>query len=128
GQSMLDRVGWENVLVSYCRRRKDAEGKRLSEIAAALGADPIDAALDLIADEEGKAYMVMFQLAEDDVRRALAHPSVMIGSDGSSLSVTGEMSAGKPHPRSYGTFPRVLGEYARDQRVLSLAHAVHKMT
>src|SRR6266508_4206278 len=59
GQSLVDRVGWENVLVSYCRRRKDAEGKRLSEIAAAGGADPIEAAMDLIADEEGKAYMVM---------------------------------------------------------------------
>jgi N-acyl-D-amino-acid deacylase len=128
GQSVLDRVGWENILVSYCRRRKDAEGKRLSEIAAARGADPIEAAMDLIADEEGKAYMVMFQLAEDDVRRALAHPSVMIGSDGSALAISGELGEGKPHPRSYGTFPRVLGEYAREQRVLSLAQAVHKMT
>ena len=52
----------------------------------------------------------------------------MIGSDGSALATYGEMSAGKPHPRSYGTFPRVLGEYAREQRVLSLPQAVHKMT
>ena len=128
GESMLGRVGWENVLVSYCRRRKDAEGKRLSEVAAARGTDAIDTAMDLIADEEGKAYMVLFQLSEDDVRRALAHPSVMIGSDGSALAVTGELGEGKPHPRSYGTFPRVLGEYVREQRVLTLAQAVHKMT
>jgi len=53
---------------------------------------------------------------------------VMIGSDGSSLAPYGELGEGKPHPRSYGTFPRVLGEYAREQRVLSLPQAVHKMT
>jgi N-acyl-D-amino-acid deacylase len=52
----------------------------------------------------------------------------MIGSDGSALATSGEMSAGKPHPRSYGTFPRVLGEYVREQRVLTLPEAVHKMT
>src|SRR5439155_26694503 len=102
--------------------------KRLSEIAASLGADPIEAAMDLIADEKGKAYMVMFQLAEEDVRRALAHPAVMIGSDGSALAATGELAEGKPHPRSYGTFPRVLGEYVREQRVLPLPVAIHKMT
>ena len=128
GQSLLDRVGWENVMVSSCATRKDAEGRRLSELGAARGVDPLDAALDLLADEGGKAYMILFQLAEADVRRALAHPAVMIGSDGSALAPYGELAAGKPHPRSYGTFPRVLGEYAREQRVLSLPQAVHKMT
>jgi len=128
GQSLLDRVGWENIMVSYCAVRKDAEGKRLSEIAAARGQDPIDAALELIAAEGGKAYMILFQLDEADLRRALVHPAVMIGSDGSALAPYGELAAGKPHPRSYGTFPRVLGEYAREQRVLPLARAIHKMT
>ncbi len=128
GQSLLDRVGWENVMISFCARRKDAEGKRLSEIGAARGMSPLDAALELIADEAGKAYMILFQLDEKDLRRVLAHPAVMIGSDGSSLAPYGALAAGKPHPRSYGTFPRVLGEYAREQRVLGLAEAIHKMT
>jgi N-acyl-D-amino-acid deacylase len=128
GQSLLDRIGWENIMISYCGRRKDAEGKRLSEIGAALGVDPLDAALDLIVDEAGKAYMILFQLDEADLRRALLHPMVMIGSDGSALAPYGDLGAGKPHPRSYGTFPRVLGEYARDQRVLTLPQAIHKMT
>ena len=128
GQSLLDRIGWENVMVSSCVRRKDAEGKRISELAAARRKDAIDTALELIVDEGGKGSMILFQLHEDDLRRALAHPSVMIGSDGSALSVSGPGAAGKPHPRSYGTFPRVLGEYAREQRVLTLARAVHKMT
>ncbi|HKB25688.1 MAG TPA: amidohydrolase family protein, partial [Methylomirabilota bacterium] len=128
GQSLLDRVGWENVMISFCARRKDAEGKRLSEIGAARGMSPLDAALELIADEAGKAYMILFQLDEKDLRRVLAHPAIMIGSDGSSLAPYGALAAGKPHPRSYGTFPRVLGEYAREQRVLGLAEAIHKMT
>lgn len=128
GQTLLDRVGWDNIMVSYCARRKDAEGRRLSELGAALGCDPLDAALDLIADEAGKAYMVLFQLDEADLRCALAHPQVMIGSDGSALAPYGDLAAGKPHPRSYGTFPRVLGEYVREHRVLALPQAVHKMT
>ncbi|HEY7364362.1 MAG TPA: D-aminoacylase [Methylomirabilota bacterium] len=128
GQGLLDRVGWENVMVAYCARRKDAEGRRLSELALARGLDPFDAALELIADEGGRGYMILFQLDEQDVRRALQHPRVMIGSDGSALAPSGPLGEGKPHPRSYGTFPRVLGEYVREQRALSLAQAVHKMT
>ena len=128
GQGLLDRIGWENVMISACSRRKDAEGKRISEIATSRGIDPLDAALELIVDEAGKGYMILFQLDERDLRRALTHPSVMIGSDGSALAPYGELAVGKPHPRSYGTFPRVLGEYVREQRVLSLPQAIHKMT
>lgn len=128
GGSLLDRIGWEHIMIAYCARRKDAEGRRLSEIAAARGTDPIDAVFELLVDEGGGATMILFQLDEADLRRALVHPQVMIGSDGSALAPYGELGAGKPHPRSYGTFPRVLGLYAREQRLLSLAQAVHKMT
>jgi len=127
-ESIVSRVGWENVMISYCAKRKDLEGRRLSEIARAQGIDAVEAAIQLIVDEAGKAYMILFQLDEADLRAALAHPHVMIGSDGSSLAPYGPLGEGKPHPRSYGTFPRVLGEYAREQRTLSLATAVHKMT
>jgi len=128
GQGLLDRVGWDNIMVASCAHRRDAEGKRLSRIAQERGMDPLEAALELIVDEKGKGYMILFQLDEADLRRALAHPRVMIGSDGSALAPYGEMGTGKPHPRNYGTFPRVLGEYAREQRVLGLAQAIHKMT
>ena len=128
GQSLLDRVGWDNVMIASCARRKDAEGKRLSEVGTARGLDPLEAAIELIVDEAGKGYVILFQLDESDLRRALAHPAVMIGSDGSSLAPYGALGTGKPHPRSYGTFPRVLGEYAREQRLLGLPEAVHKMT
>ena len=84
--------------------------------------------MDLLVDEAGKGSVILFQLDEADFRTALVHPHVMIGSDGSSLAVEGPMAAGQPHPRSYGTFPRVLGRYARDERVIALPEAVRKMT
>lgn len=90
--------------------------------------EPLDAALDILAAERGSGYIILFQLAEADLKRALAHPEVMIGSDGSSLAVQGELGTGKPHPRSYGTFPRLLARYVREQPVLSLEQAVWKMT
>jgi N-acyl-D-amino-acid deacylase len=128
GQGLAERIGWDNVLISYCSRRQDAVGKRLSEIAAARGQSPLEAALELIVDEQGQGAMILFQLDERDLRRALGHARVMIGSDGFSLAPYGPLGEGVPHPRSYGTFPRVLGEYAREQRTFSLAKAVHKMT
>ena len=128
GQGLVGRVGWENVMIASASHRKDAEGRRISEIARAAGVDAVDAALELIVDEAGHASMILFQLDEADVRRALGHPRVMIGSDGSALSPSGSLGGSKPHPRSYGTFPRVLGHYAREERLLTLAHAVHKMT
>jgi N-acyl-D-amino-acid deacylase len=128
GQSLVTRVGWDNVMVASCSKRPDAEGRRMTEIAAARGLDPLDAAMEVIVDEGGKGHMILFQLDERDVRRALVHPRVMIGSDGYALAPTGEMSGGTPHPRSYGTFPRVLGAYTRDERLLGLPQAVHKMT
>jgi N-acyl-D-amino-acid deacylase len=127
GQSLVDRIGWENVMIASSAKRRDAEGRRISEIAAGRGVDAVDAALELLEAEGGKGSMILFQLDERDLRRALVHEAVMIGSDGSALA-PGGLASGKPHPRSYGTFPRVLGEYAREERVLTLPQAVHKMT
>jgi N-acyl-D-amino-acid deacylase len=121
-------VSWEDIMIAYAPTRRDAEGMRLSEVAAAWGKDPLDAACDLLLAEHGKGYMILFQLDEADLRRALAHPHVMIGSDGSSLATEGPLGEGKPHPRSYGTFPRVLGRYAREHNVLTLPEAIRKMT
>ena len=128
GESMSLRVGWDNVMIVGTTKRRDAEGRRLAQIAAERKLDPVDAMLELLVDEGGRAGVILFQMDEGDVRRALAHPAVMVGSDGSSLAPTGPMAASKPHPRSYGTFPRVLGRFARDERALSLPQAVHKMT
>ena len=118
GETLLRGLDWSDIMVAYSPSRPDAQGRRIAEIAAARGEDPLDAAIELIVAEQGKGYMILFQLDEADLRRALVHPHVMVGSDGSSLAAEGPLAVGKPHPRSYGTFPRVLGRYARDERVL----------
>src|SRR5438445_10659007 len=77
GQGLLDRIGWENVMVASCPRRKDAEGKRISEITASRGMDPLDASIELIVAEGEEGYMILFQLDERDPGRAPTHPRVM---------------------------------------------------
>jgi N-acyl-D-amino-acid deacylase len=129
GSPILGRgLGWEDIMVAHAPARPDAQGRRLADVARAWGRDPLEAAFDILLAERGKGYVILFQLDEADLRRALVHPEVMIGSDGSSLAVEGELGAGTPHPRSYGTFPRVLARYVREQSLLSLEQAVHKMT
>jgi N-acyl-D-amino-acid deacylase len=128
GENLAANAGWDGIMIAYAPSRPEAEGKRLSALAREWGQAPFDVAMDLIRADQGKAYVVLFQLDEADLTVALADPHVMIGSDGSALSPGGELGRGRPHPRSYGTFPRVLARYWRDQRLLSLEQAVHKMT
>ncbi|MFQ5998084.1 MAG: amidohydrolase family protein, partial [Candidatus Bathyarchaeia archaeon] len=119
-ENFVKAVGWENIIVSYCRRNKILEGKTLSEIASSQRKQPADALFDLLIEEEGAASMVLFLAHEDDVRLILQHPVVNACTDG--------LMSGKPHPRLYGTFPRILGHFARDERLLSLDNAIRKIT
>lgn len=121
---------WDWVLVSACARseNKRFEGKNMVEIAAITGQPPLAAALDLLLAENFNVGMVRFAMCEEDVETVMRHPAVMIGSDASALATTGPLSKGKPHPRCYGTFPRVLGHYVRERGVLTLEDAVRKMT
>ena len=115
--------GWENIVVSSVETEvnKKLEGKSIADIAAMRGLDdPADAALDLLAEEELAVGMIIFSQNEKDVVRIMKHPSVSFITDG--------LLGGKPHPRVYGAFPRILGRYVRDQGVLSLEEAVRKMT
>jgi N-acyl-D-amino-acid deacylase len=115
--------GWENIVVSSVESdaNKKYEGKSIAEVASMRNLDdPADAALDLLAEEELAVGMIMFCMDEEDVTRIMKHPSVSFITDG--------LLGGKPHPRVYGTFPRILGRYVRDQSVLSLEEAVRKMT
>jgi N-acyl-D-amino-acid deacylase len=122
--------GWERVLISSVKTEtnKKWEGKNLAEIAQGRAQTPIEAAFDLLVEEELKVDMIRFGLSEDDVRTIMRHPWVMVGSDGSALAPYGILGKGKPHPRNYGTFPRVLGHYVREEGVLGLETAVSKMT
>ena len=84
--------------------------------------------MDLLLEERATVGMVSFSQNLDNVAKVLAHPAIMIGSDSIGLSEGVGPKHGKPHPRMYGTFPRVLGEYARDRGLFSLETAVRKMT
>lgn len=101
------------------------EGMMLAQIAAGRGEHPLDTALNLLREERGGVQMIIFSMSEDDVRTVMRHRAVTVASDGWTLSPE---SGGKPHPRSYGTFARVLGTYVREEKVLSLEEAVRKMT
>jgi N-acyl-D-amino-acid deacylase len=106
---------------------KSLEGKTLGDWAERrkLALTPENgAALVIEAQRNGGANAIYHVLDEEDVRRIMRHPQVMIASDGR-LSTPGD---GHPHPRAYGTFPRTLGRYVRDEKVLTLEQAVHKMS
>jgi N-acyl-D-amino-acid deacylase len=117
----------EAIMISAVPPGPDAgyEGMMLAEIAAARGEDPVDAALGLLERHRGAVQMVVFSMSEDDVRRVMRHPAVAIASDGWTLA---PQAGGRPHPRSYGTYARVLGRYVREEGVLRLEDAIRKMT
>jgi N-acyl-D-aspartate/D-glutamate deacylase len=103
-------------------------GKRMSDVIAARGGDPVNDLLDLLVEEHGSVPTVYFHHAEPDMQYALKQPFVSIGSDGMAISPEGPRGSSIPHPRSYGTFPRVLGRYVRELHTITLEDAVRKMT
>jgi N-acyl-D-amino-acid deacylase len=122
-ENWAENNGWENIVASSVESdaNKRYEGKNIAEIASMRGLDePVDAALDLLAEEELAVGMIIFCMDEQDVVRIMKHPSVSFITDG--------LLGGKPHPRVYGTFPRILGRYVRDQGILPLEEAGRKMT
>jgi dihydroorotase/N-acyl-D-amino-acid deacylase len=104
------------------------QGKRISEIAQEMGVEPAEAIVELIDKADGSTTAVYFGMREEDVELALRQPWVTIGSDGTAVAPEGILARSHPHPRWYGTFPRVLGRYVRERKVLTLEEAVHKMT
>jgi len=107
---------------------KRYEGKRLSEIAREWKRDPVDAMIDFLIKDSLRTGGVFFSMNEEDVRMAIAQPWTSFCTDGSAYATDGPLSGGKPHPRAYGTFPRILGRYVREAKLLSLEEAVRKMT
>jgi N-acyl-D-amino-acid deacylase len=123
--------GWKNVVLANARNEKNARyvGKNLAEIAREMKKDPRDAAWDLVLEGQGRVMAIYHMMSEADVREAIQFPWVSIGSDAGAAVEPGKVDLlGLPHPRSYGTFPRVIAKYVRDERVLSLPEAIRKMT
>ena len=122
--------GWEGMLlVSFSNPQyKRFEGKRMSEVIRGLGKPGIDVLFELLEANGGSVPTVYFHHSEEDMRYALRQWFVSIGSDGTAVKTEGPLAAGNPHPRYYGTFPRVLGRYVREEKLLTLEEAVRKMT
>jgi N-acyl-D-amino-acid deacylase len=120
--------GWTSVLVTNAKNNPQYNGKNIQEVADMMNKDVLTAFFDLLVLENTQVPSVMFGMNEEDVKRVMQSPYGMVGSDGSAIAPTGIWENNVPHPRLYGTFPRVLGHYARDERVISLQEAVRKMT
>jgi N-acyl-D-amino-acid deacylase len=120
--SIDKRGGPEKLFITQFASDTNLEGKNLAEIGEMKGKKPVDAAIDLLL--AGGGHVASFSMLQDDLIRIMRSPLGIVASDGRLV----EFGQGVPHPRSYGTFPRVLGKYVRDERVLSLEEAVRKMT
>jgi N-acyl-D-amino-acid deacylase len=122
--NLLASTGWDSVYISSLSKDSgtDLEGKNIYEVSEAKGLDPADCMMDLLLEQDGKVSIVFFHMAETDVEQVLRWDRSLIASD--SL----HDQARKPHPRLYGTFPRVLARYVREKKLLSLEEAIRKMT
>ncbi len=109
-------------------KNKNCIGLNITQIAEMWKIEPVDAIIRLIEEEQGSVSYVGHAMSPENVELVLSNPLVMIGSDGYSMSPTGKAAQSKPHPRSYGTYPRVLGYYVREKHLFSLPVAVKKMT
>jgi N-acyl-D-aspartate/D-glutamate deacylase len=119
---------WDAVRVAISPHLPECAGQTIGEIARTRAADPLDAACDVLIEDRGRTRVLIDCMAEEDVREILRSPATLIGSDGIAMAPTGITSQGKPHPRYYGTFARVLGRCVRDLGLLTLPQAVRKMT
>jgi dihydroorotase/N-acyl-D-amino-acid deacylase len=126
----LGSGGANGVLVGSVVNRdlESLQGKRLSEIAAMQNKDPLDALFDLVIADHGQTGAIYFMMSEDDVRAALRSPFVSICTDSGARATDGPLSGSKSHPRGWGSYPRILSRYVRDEHLLTLEQAVHKMT
>lgn len=119
---------WDRIMISYLEKNRQFLGKTINEISKDLGLNPVDTVIKLLLDEECRVSHISFGMCEEDVEFVMKIPWVMVGSDGSAVAPDGVLGKGKPHPRYYGTFPRVLGLYSRERKVISLEQAIRKMT
>ena len=132
--------GWENqyygagggegilLVTTFDPKLRRYEGLTLAEIGKQLGKDPRDVVMDVVIADRGLTFAVNAVMAEDDVRNALKHPVVSVGTDSGARAEDGPLAQSKSHPRGWGSFPRILGKYVREEHLLTLEEAVRKMT
>ena len=119
---------WDCVQVSISPNRPETAGKTVAALAAAAGTDPIDQLCDHLIADNGATRVLITSISEDDIRTIVRSPTALVGSDGNCVATYGTVSQGMPHPRFYGTFPRIIGRYVGEEQLLPLEAAIHKMT
>jgi N-acyl-D-amino-acid deacylase len=136
----IDSDKWENlylsagspdriILVGFkSEKLKPLTGKSLAEVAKMPGKDPIDTAMDLVAEDESRIGAVYFMMSEENVKKEIAKPWISFGSDEASQAPEGVFLKSNPHPRAYGNFARVLGKYVRDEKVITLPEAIRRLS
>lgn len=121
-------VEWDTVLINGSPKQPNYQGRFISELATEAGRAPHDWIFDALLETELQLKMAVFAMSEDNRRQEIKHHAMTFCTDGMGLAVNGPSAKSLPHPRSYGAFARVLGRYVREQGILSLEGAVHKMT
>jgi len=123
-ENLLSILRWDDIVISYSWSCKSCEGRNILELSRELGKNPYDIIFDLICSDQGRTLMVMHFMSEEDLIYGLKQPYSLIGSD----SLVIPPGIGKPHPRFFGTFPRVIKRYVKDLGILSLEEAIAKMS
>jgi N-acyl-D-amino-acid deacylase len=119
---------WECVRISVSPNTPQYAGRTIAELAAERNQDPIDRLCDYLIEDRGATRVLVTSISEDDVLALVRSPSALVGSDGNCIADHGVVSQGMPHPRFYGTFPKIVSRYVGEQNALPLERAIHKMT
>ena len=129
-ENLVLASGLEGIQIASVPQTADQTiiGKRLTEIAAARNQDPWTTFFELLIETDGRAGALYHMMSEDDVKTGLLRSGATIGTDSAAIHAHGILARGAPHPRAYGTFPRILGKYVRDEKLLPLGDAVRRMT
>src|SRR5438105_265476 len=122
--------GPEHILLGQFKseKLKPLTGKTLAEVAKMRGKDPIDTVMDLIAEDGSRIGTIYFMISEANIKKELGKPWISFGSDEASQAPEGVFLKSNPHPRAYGNFARVLGKYVRDEKVLPMSDAIHRLS
>jgi len=129
-ENLLAGATFDGVQIASVPPDKDQSivGKRLSQIAAERGKEKWDTLFSILIENDGRVGALYHMMSEDDVKTAMQFPWVSVGTDAPAIKPEGELGRGQPHPRTYGTFPRILGRYVRELHVVPLPEAIRKMT
>ncbi|AMN43235.1 N-acyl-D-amino-acid deacylase family protein [Rhodoplanes sp. Z2-YC6860] len=119
---------WDCVQISISPHLPQFAGRTLLSIANERKQDPVDTLADYLVDDQGATRVLVTSISEDDIEHIVASPAALVGSDGNCVAPYGQVGKGMPHPRFYGTFPRILHHYVRERGALPLELAIHKMT